>query len=60
MSGREEEIGIGNSDGEKGLVEKAVEAAEVVEGGRIEEVGPAAADEGERGEGGGWDSGEAV
>lgn len=50
---------ISYCDGEEGLVELVAEAAEEEEGGGVEELGPAAEDEGE-GEGGVGESGEDV
>lgn len=53
------ERGVGDSDGEDGGAEKEAATAEEVEVGGVEEVGPAAADEGDGAEGGMGDSREA-
>lgn len=45
--GSSEEGRIGNGNGEEGVEEVVVAEAEELEGGGIEEVGPAAADGGE-------------
>lgn len=57
--GGSEEGRIGNGNGEEEVEEEVLAEAEELEGGGIEEVGPAAADGGERREGTVRDSGEA-